>query len=176
MKHDGTQFVTPPLRRSAMALAAVTLFAAGACGDSASASITLGARYELTSYDSKLPYTWRAIVTSDGSFRCDDKIVSGRLLFGSGASVTEIIEDQLFCSDGTISPLSADTATGQYTRSGSSLSLRLQGSLRPQAGAPYDQTAEVAGVEVRILKTISRTAGGAGTLTSPIVQVFTLVH
>jgi len=43
-------------------------------------------------------------------------------------------------------------------------------------GSPYDQTAEVAGVEVRILKTISRTAGGAGTLTSPIVQVFTLVH
>jgi len=75
-----------------------------------------------------------------------------------------------------ISPLSADTAAGQYTRSGSSLSLRLQGSLRLQAGAPYDQTAEVAGVEVRILKTISRTAGGAGTLTSPIVQVFTLVH
>jgi hypothetical protein len=174
MKHGVTLFAAWLSRRSAMARAAVMLLGANACRDSTSAPPTLGARYELTSYDSKLPYPWRAIVTADASFRCDDKIVGGSLLFASGTSVTEIIEDQLFCSDGTISPLSADTATGQYTRSGNSLSLHLQGTLRLQAASPYDQTAELAGSQVRILTTVSRTPGG--TQISPIVQVFTLVQ
>lgn len=157
-----------------MAAAVVLLLAASGCGDATSAPIALGARYELTSYDSKLPYPWRSIVTSGASFRCEDKIVSGRLLFASQASVTEIIEDQLFCSDGTISPISADTATGEYSRSGNSLSLHLQGTLRLEAGPPYDQTAELVGREVRILKTISHTA--FGTETSPLVEVFTQVQ
>ena len=146
--------------RAISACTAVTLLLAStACSDSTSAHPTLGAHYELSSYDSELPHTWRRIV-STGTFSCDDQITGGRLLFGSGSNVTEIIEDHLVCNDGTNTP-SADTATGHYSQTGAHVDLQLtQGRLRTDGLAPLTQSADLAGDVLTINQTtINQPAG-----------------
>jgi hypothetical protein len=165
------------LRRSistAWAAIAIVLVSTD-CGDSTSVHPTVGAHYELSSYDSELPHTWRRIVSVGGSsFSCDDQITGGRLLFGSGTSVTEIIEDHLVCNDGTDAP-SADTASGHYTQTGTHLDLLLtQGRLTREGLPPLEQSADLAGDVLTVNRTTSNST--VFTQTDFTVQVFTLVR
>lgn len=156
---------------------AIGYFAAcvAGCKDSVSPTPALGAHYELTSIENRLlPYTWRRIVSSDGIFACDDQITGGRLIFGAGHTATEILDRALKCNDGSPPAVSGDTAVGQYTQSGTQLTIVLQGFLSLEAGSPYETSATVSGDEIQVEKTLSHSA--IGTVTDFGSRVFTLVR
>lgn len=157
--------------RIACALGA--LVAAGAsCSDSSSLTPGLAARYDLTNIEDRpLPYTWRRIVSSDGIFACDDEITAGRLLFGPGHTAREILDRALVCNDGSAPAVSADTAAGQYTASGTQLTLMLQGTLALEASGPYEIAATINGDQIRVEKTLSHS--GLGTITDFGTKLFT---
>ena len=143
------------------------------CRDSISPEPTLAAHYELTSIENHpLPYTWRRIVSSDGIFACEDEITAGRLLFGGERTATEVLDRALVCNDGSAPVVSGDTAAGQYTQSGTQLTLLLQGRLTLEASGPYEIAATVSGDEIRAEKTLSHS--GIGTITDFGVKIFQL--
>ena len=160
--------------RTSLAIVCLTACVAG-CTDAASPASTLGTHYELTSIENRLlPYTWRRIVSSDGIFACDDQITGGRLLFGAGHTATEILDRTLKCNDGSPPVVSGDTAAGQYTQSGTQLTIVLQGFLTLEAGSPYETSATVSGDEIHVEKTVSHNA--IGTITDFGSRVFTLAR
>jgi hypothetical protein len=156
--------------RIACALGALVA-ASASCGDSSSPTPGLAARYDLTTIEDRpLPYTWRRIVSSNG-IACDDQITAGRLLFGAGHTAREILDRALVCNDGSAPAVSADTAAGQYTASGTQLTLMLQGTLALEAIGPYEIAATLNGDQIRVEKTLSHS--GLGTITDFGTRVFT---
>ena len=166
----------PRLRRGATSwrpLAAGAVFAiAAGCSDSSGPSLSLGARYELTSYAGhSLPYTWRGIASTNG-FQCADQITGGRLLFGPDRSALDIQDRALVCNDGSAPVISNDTAQGQYTLSGNHLEMHLSGMLVAESNSPYEVSATLTGSVIQFDQLVSHT--GASTITDHSTQIFAL--